>query len=308
MIYEGPMASPDFPLRISYNDTRNMVNSSDRLVYCHYHDEFEFNYVIEGSVTMEINTNLVHLRAGDAVIINGNEIHSGYCMNQEHCRMFGIIFKLDMLSSHEQDACQSKYLDPFLCGKYKFPSYIPNEPGWQAQVISEMIRIVETYQQQPFGYEWKIKSNLFSILAEIIANKAFQVHNEQTVMNNEKLERFQKSISFIQEHYDSQINVEDLAEVAGISVDHFYKIFKQISGETPITYVNRHRTRLAANLLKYTDLSVLDIALQTGFDNVSYFIKTFKKFTGFTPSAWRKEDLKKTENARLVMTESVEEK
>jgi YesN/AraC family two-component response regulator len=45
---------------------------------------------------------------------------------------------------------------------------------------------------------------------------------------------------------------------------------------------------MAANLLNNTYLSVLDIALQTGFDNVSYFIKTFKKYTGFTPSAWRK--------------------
>jgi AraC-like DNA-binding protein len=288
LIFEVPSESPDFPLRISYNDSRYMMNNSDRLVYCHYHDEFEFNYVIEGSIIMEIDTKLVHLRAGDAVIINGNELHSGYCENQGNCRMFGIIFKLDMLSSRKQDACQSKYLDPFLCGQYKFPSYIPNEPGWQAKVISEMVRIVETYQQRPFGYEWKIKSSLFSIVEEIIANKAFLVHNGETVMSSEKLERFQKTIVYIQEHYDSRIHIEDLAEVAGLSVDHFYKFFKQISGETPVTYVNRHRARMAANLLKNTDLSVLDIALQTGFDNVSYFIKSFKKYTGFTPSAWRK--------------------
>lgn len=290
LIYEGPSETPDFPVRISYNDSRNVVNDSDRLVYCHYHGEFEFNYVTEGSIVMEIGTHRIHVRAGEAVIINGNEIHSGYCEKGEHCRMFGVIFKLDMLSSQEPDVCQSKYLDPFLCGQYKFPNYIPNKPGWQAKVISEMVRIIETYQQQSFGYEWIIKSSLFSIVAEIIANKAFLAQNEQSVMTSKKLERFQKSISHIQEHYDSQITVEDLAGAALISVDHFYKFFKQISGETPVTYINRHRTRIAANLLKYSDLSVLDIALQTGFGNVSYFIKTFKKYTGLTPSAWRKQE------------------
>lgn len=136
-------------MRISYNDSRNVVNDSDRLVYCHYHSEYELIYVTEGSIMMEIDTNLIHVRTGDAVIINGNEIHSGYCVNQENCQMYGIIFKLDMLSSHEQDACQSKYLDPFLCGQYKFPSYIPNESGWQAKVISEMVSIVEMYRNSP---------------------------------------------------------------------------------------------------------------------------------------------------------------
>ncbi|NQX61066.1 AraC family transcriptional regulator [Paenibacillus qinlingensis] len=290
LVYEGPSEKPDFPVRISYNDSRNVMHDSDRLVYCHYHDEFEFNYVIEGSIVMEIDTNLIRVCAGDAVIINRKEIHSGYCENGEHCRMFGIIFKLDMLCSHEPDACQSKYLDPFLCGQYKFPSYIPNVPGWQSKVISEIVRIVESLQQQPFGYEWKIKSSLFSIMAEIIANKAFLTHNGQKCLLNEKLDRFQKTIAYIQERYNSHITIEDLAGVAGISVDHFYKFFKQISGESPVTYVNRHRIRMASNLLKYTDLSVLDIALQIGFDNVSYFIKTFKKYTGFTPRVWRKKN------------------
>ncbi|CAI6043642.1 helix-turn-helix transcriptional regulator [Cohnella sp. JJ-181] len=289
LIFEGPSETPDFPVRIAFNDSRNVVNESDRLVYCHYHDEIEFNYVIEGSIVMEIGTRRIHVHAGDAVIINGNEIHSGYCENEEHCRMFGIIFKLDMLGSHEPDVCQSKYLEPFLRGRYQFPSYIPNKPGWQAKVISEIKRIVETYRQQPFGYEWVIKSSFFAILAEIIANKAFLTQNEQPVVPSEKLVRFQNSISYIQEHYIHPITVADLAKAAGIGVDHFYKFFKQISGETPVTYVNRHRTRIAANLLKYTDLSVLDVALQSGFDNVSYFIKTYKKYTGLTPNAWRKQ-------------------
>lgn len=288
LIFEGPSETPDFPVRISFNDSRNAVNNSDRLVYCHYHDEFEFNYVIEGTVVMEIGTERIPVHAGDAVIIHANEIHSGYCEKEAHARMYGIIFKLDMLRSQEPDVCQSKYLEPFLCGHYRFPSYIPNKPGWQAKVISEMARIVETYQQQPFGYEWMIKSSFYSIMAEIIVNQAFVTQNEQSVMTSEKLERFKKSISYIQEHYKSPITVEDIAGAAGIGVDHFYKFFKQISGETPVTYVNRHRTRIAANLLKYTDLSVLDVALQSGFDNVSYFIKTYKKYTGLTPSAWRK--------------------
>lgn len=289
LLFEGPSQTPDFPVRISFNDSRHVVNDSDRLVYCHYHDEIEFNYVIEGSIVMEIGTQRIEVQAGEAVMINGNEIHSGYCEKEAHCRMFGIIFKLDMLGSQEPDVCQSKYLEHFLCGHYQFPSHIPNKPGWQAKVIAEMERIVVTYRQQNFGYEWRIKSGLFSILAEIIANKAFLTRNEQSVMPSERLERFQKSISYIQEHYIGKITVDDLARAAGISVDHFYKFFKQISGETPMTYVNRHRTRIAANLLKYTDLSVLNVALQSGFDNVSYFIKTYKKYTGLTPSAWRKQ-------------------
>ena len=68
---------------------------------------------------------------------------------------------------------------------------------------------------------------------------------------------------------------------------YFTKIFTQMTGKPPIQYLNSYRIEMACNMLLTTDLSITDICLNCGFNDLSYFIKTFKKEKNISPKKFR---------------------
>ena len=89
---------------------------------------------------------------------------------------------------------------------------------------------------------------------------------------------------------DNGITVEEVAKNAGFSIDYFNRIFLTHTGFTVNAYINYIRLKEASFLLRTTDKSVLDIALEIGYDYHEGFTKAFKKKYNFTPSEYRKEN------------------
>lgn len=94
---------------------------------------------------------------------------------------------------------------------------------------------------------------------------------------------------FIDARIPSQITISDLAALAGLSPYHFIRAFKDSVGLTPYQYVLSERTRRARELLSYSSLSLDDVARAAGFSDASQLNRVFRKFTGTTPIAFRRE-------------------
>lgn len=92
---------------------------------------------------------------------------------------------------------------------------------------------------------------------------------------------------------DTQLSVESVAEYAGFSMDYFNRLFLAHTGFTVMAYVNYMRVKKAVELLRNTDKTVLDIALEVGYDSHEGFIKAFKKIYGIAPSEYRKQNTNK---------------
>lgn len=95
-------------------------------------------------------------------------------------------------------------------------------------------------------------------------------------------------IKEIEVNYASDINIIDLAAQNYISVQHMIRLFKQNTGYTPYEYLKKYRLQKAGEMLVYSNLSVAEIAAQTGFLNVNNFIFQFKKEYKMTPGNYRK--------------------
>lgn len=99
--------------------------------------------------------------------------------------------------------------------------------------------------------------------------------------------KLKRAIEYINDNLSTEVSLEALATVVGMSMYYFIQLFKQSIGCTPHQYVLQCRVERAKQLLRTTKLPIIDIALQVGYKNQSHFTKVFRKLTGTTPREYR---------------------
>ncbi len=151
-------------------------------------------------------------------------------------------------------------------------------------------RLLQRFSHKTPGY----RSDCLSILYRIYG--ALQASNAPQYLPLSSRHRMESACAFIGEHLsDEALSVKALAQQAGISEVQFRKLFQAACGSTPIAYIIEKRLAHAKELMRYSDLSLEEIALQSGFSSLSYFCRVFKKQTSQTPgqyrSQWTRESL-----------------
>jgi transcriptional regulator GlxA family with amidase domain len=86
---------------------------------------------------------------------------------------------------------------------------------------------------------------------------------------------------------ESRVDITELAMSVGFSPSHFFRMFRKSFGMTPHSYIMRRRLFLAQELLMTTDLGLAEIALKAGFSDQSHFCRSFHRFAGLPPRAFR---------------------
>ena len=100
-------------------------------------------------------------------------------------------------------------------------------------------------------------------------------------------QRMKNMLQYIDEHYSDNITINEIAESVSLSVSECLRCFHRTIGTTPIQYLKSLRIKKAAELLTNTDLKIVDIGIICGFQDMSYFAKTFRNIYGCTPSKYR---------------------
>ena len=111
---------------------------------------------------------------------------------------------------------------------------------------------------------------------------------EERAVPSRDQERLFTMISYIQEHAAEKVTLEQIAAAAAVGTRECLRCFRKGINETPFAYLMEYRVEMAQRLLRQTDVSVLDIANETGFSSSAYFAKIFKRTTGMTPVQYRK--------------------
>jgi AraC-like DNA-binding protein len=108
-------------------------------------------------------------------------------------------------------------------------------------------------------------------------------------LGSESQRLVRKAMAFIHEHYAAPLTREEIARHVNASDGHLARCFRQETGLTPMTYLNRYRVRQAQTLLATTEQSVTAIALACGFADVNYFSRVFRQEVGQSALAYRRE-------------------
>jgi len=96
---------------------------------------------------------------------------------------------------------------------------------------------------------------------------------------------------YINKHLHRNLQIRELADEACMSEPNFYRTFKQTFGMTAVDYINQQRIALASQLLRTTNRCLGDISVECGFNNLTYFMKLFRRKIGFSPTQYRKQTI-----------------
>lgn len=253
----------------------------------HWHDEMEIIYIKKGNGTITIDFKQYAVTEGTIALILPGQLHSIEQYAQEKMEYENIIFHPNILISKKTDTCNNDYLMPLLSGTVSVPPlYTPKTPCY-AEIAACIDANDNISKTTPAGYQLFIKGQLF-MLFFILFNRCSV--NEPQKKDFKSLEKMKLILKYIENHYMDKITIEAISTEAGLSQSHFMKYFKNTMGTSFIDYLNEYRLTMASRLLISSDSSILDIASEVGFENLSYFNRCFKKRFHQTPSTYRREN------------------
>lgn len=244
-------------------------------------------YVTSGSARVKLPSGVVDLLPGNLYIIPAYTLHSDIC--DGHFEHYYVHYYEEPMSEIQ------------LFEDWTFPTMVPGTlmDRLLMERLCEMNPQLKLPQSDPTSY-----TNQHSILNSIKYNTrksfgdrveaqgiAMQLISRFIRVGKPKLDvddsRIQVVLAFIRKHLMEDLSLDILACKANLSKDHFIRIFKRETGQTPSSYIVNRRIEYAQLLLATEDMSVKTIALQLGFEDNSYFNRVFKKITGLSPQQYR---------------------
>lgn len=234
----------------------------------HFHHCFEIIYVINGNIKADVNNKTYYLHEGDVIIVLPYEIHSFVSLGQTKIRILIAnpyfydtimnIFNGKQLLNHVSNFIGTDILKYY---HLIYHAYYKNKDFLEAK-----------------GYTYILFSKLLKKLKFVPSDK---------VQHYDKLSLICEILKYIDSNYYNNISINDIINHFALNKSYVMNIFKDKIGTTFHQYLNKERVFKSLNLLKNTELSITDIAYETGFDNQRTFNRLFKKYINLTPSEYK---------------------
>jgi len=281
-----PNLPDDYPYLCNYIEMDHYV---DRAFPWHWHQVIEIVYVDSG--LLELHTADIHeiLRPGEAYFVNSNVLHDVRAKDKSPgCVFYAHKFEAPMIVEHPSGPLAQKYLFPLYQNPH-IPAYVirPDSPR-RIQLISQMLDLVQLARQNFWGQEFEVRSQLWRLWCTLM-EETRPLQEQPSPEAVPGSDRIKPMLQFIQENYAEKITLSQIAAAASVSPRECTRCFQRFLNTTPIGYLNDHRVRVAAPLLRQSTQSILSISETCGFSSASYFSKVFQDTMHCTPNEYRKQ-------------------
>lgn len=243
---------------------------SDVALRPQWHEHIELLYFFDGEGTVTCNENTFPVKKGDLVFVNPSEIHT-YTP-----------------STTLSFCCILLY--PWFFSDIEYDSRILIENHIQGdEFVKECVDKMQkaSNSAEPFS-DMILKSHAYTLTAYLMRNySASEMTEKDTLQQRAKLKRADTILYYIRNHYHEKITSKTLSDLCYMSESHFCRFFKKNFGKTPLSYINEYRIEKACERLLTTPKSVTEIALSTGFEDINYFSRTFRKIKGMSATEFR---------------------
>lgn len=249
----------------------------------HMHDYYEIYYLISGKRRYFINHTLYDIDCGDVILIDKGDIHRTQAIDiGEKYERYLIHFSPELIEKINPLFPAEELLKCFEAKKLHIAA--PNMHNFNS-----LLRKLENECR----YEDEFNQQLCIVhFVELLINlnkNSSQKNLRLTDDLTEYEDRIQSVCRYICNYYNRPINLEEIAKIAYMSPTYFSKKFKKVTGFGFNEYLNSVRVKMAINMLLETRYSITEIAMYCGYQDSNYFGDVFRKMTGMSPSAYRKQ-------------------
>lgn len=257
----------------------NMKNSRENLLIrkkmlhdydLHWHDCFEIELILNGTVTQSLNGETQTLGPGDIYLLNPTDFHSVKSNNAE---VFNIMFSESLLDEN--------LLQRILSVEKNLVFHLENKEFRNAvSIISQMVDEFDNTHEYSETYIKNLLECLFIIL---LRKNSFAF----TATDN-KVSGIRKSILFMHSHFRENPTMAETASISGFNMNYFSSLFHKVTGKTYKEYLNDLKLEYAKKLVLSGSLSISEVCFASGFNSLPNFLKTFKLRYGMSPGNMRK--------------------
>lgn len=248
----------------------------------HWHNEYEFLFVLKGEVKVTTVSGIVILHARELMLINGKMVHEVRKMEEDNIVLFVQMsseffeiekeshdYKVFHLNSTEKNLLPECGMEPFV------------------KLLAKIGFLAET-QKREKKVKFRIRALLYELAAECMENIVYEVKKNGIEMRDEARNRCVVDlIRYIQEHYYEEYVCENICEEFSMSKGNIHKRLKEHLGISLKELVTEYRIDEAKRLLKYTEKTISAVADIVGFNSDKTFYRVFKAQTGLSPKEYR---------------------
>ncbi|MDQ8005922.1 MAG: AraC family transcriptional regulator [Pedobacter sp.] len=267
----------------SFYYSKYQQNANNKAHVWHYHPEIEMVFVNGGTGKRQIGSHISYFTEGDLILIGSDLPHCGFTDETTgNINEVVIQMKPDFLGSSFLKLKETKGIaNLFEKAKYGI--------AFGADTIKLVGPILEKMNNMwPFE---KLMA-LLGVLRELEQAPDYKLLNAQNFsleMQAQDNDRINMVFNYVKDHFTEEISLDQIAEMASMTVPAFCRYFKKMTKKTFTKFVNEYRVVHASKLLAEKPTSISNISYESGFHNFSHFNKIFKEFTGKSASQYRKE-------------------
>lgn len=265
----------DFPIELYYVDAAHPRYEMP----FHWHMECELILVLRGGFSLSLGGENLLLGPGESAFVSPGVIHGG---TPRACTYECIVFDMDRFLQ-DSTICRARYAAALGNGARIRTHFTPGTPA--GHIVD---RLFETMEKEQPGYEFTTTGLLWEFIGTVLQQHLYIGPAEGERRGGRRSQQMKNVLLRIRKDYASPLTLKQLADEAGLAPQYFCRVFRQVTGRTPIDYLNYYRIECAAELLCATDDSVTDIALSCGFNDLSYFIRLFRQMKGTSAGQFRK--------------------
>jgi AraC-like DNA-binding protein len=286
MHYFGLAGFPLAVRRVGTDSEHTPSHPHDLTEIEHSHDFCELAIVTHGSAMHMLEGNAFPVTAGDVFLLQGRQRH--YFYERHNLDLVNIMYDPEKIALPESELrrmsgyCAMLMLEPTFRRQHRFDSrlHLKRVP------LAHVERLVEEMEREcdelRTGHEVALRAKLLELM--VYLSRAY-VASDTTEAH--ALLRVGNVIGALENDFSKDWKLDDLLKIAHMSRSNLMRVFRKATGQPPIEYLVRLRIQRAMELLRNSDLTVTEIALEVGFNDSNYFARCFRKATSQSPRQYR---------------------
>lgn len=177
-------------------------------------------------------------------------------------------------------------------------AFLSRDVAWQHDILTKVLSMFDIRESHGECSTAPLKALSEAAALWVLLFENLPRNGNSANIEDHDLMAVRNMVGFIQRGYIDALSLADIAEAGAMGISKCCRLFAKYFEQSPVSYLNRHRLEHGAELLRLTDKSVTEITLAVGFDGASYFAESFRKWSGQSPTEFRKARMTKDRASR----------